>query len=536
MLPPLTASQTLERARAMLESGRGAALPELLELIQTLSLNICEVTIPELAELIEKDAVVLAKVISVANTLAHNPGIAPITTLSQAIHQIGYNRIRTVAVSLMLLESAGSGSHNAQREAAAFALCAGLVAHGTAAELGTHDPEFAFACAALRNFGHIVMATISPEHCQAAAKHAPQQGIPAAYRTQFGLTPLDLSRRLLTAARLPTEVLDALRDCEPTAFAGVTTTHDARLLGIAEYSSRLAALALDSHESPHAFAQKAKHLGQQFARLVPGAAQLARPALHHADLRLSNFSRSTGTRALPTSSLQRVHRRVEQLGPESPAESGADYSSPVEPAAPLPALAEAPPPVPTPEPEDPITTLPPPALAGSAAPWDAALTASHAFGATPLTPDPLEVAFATLTLARDTLGATDCWLFRTMPGHADCTLSDGVGPAWSECEPGALIRASDRSVFGVTLSRREIVVIHDSNDPAILPYLPEWWRALPQRPLAFLLIPIEVMGEVRAVVLAGWPAPRRITVEPARVNVVRQLTANFIVTAPPVAA
>src|SRR4051812_33034214 len=114
MLSPLSASQTLERARILMDSGRGAALPELLKLIETLSLNLAEVTVPELAEIIEKDAVVLTRVISVANTIANNPGIAPLATLTQAIHQIGYNRIRTIAVSLMLLETAGTSTTGEQ--------------------------------------------------------------------------------------------------------------------------------------------------------------------------------------------------------------------------------------------------------------------------------------------------------------------------------------------------------------------------------------------------------------------------------------
>jgi HD-like signal output (HDOD) protein len=57
------------------------------------------VNLDELSELIEKDTTILAKVITVANTVAHNPGIAPVATISQAIHQIGFHRIRSLALS-----------------------------------------------------------------------------------------------------------------------------------------------------------------------------------------------------------------------------------------------------------------------------------------------------------------------------------------------------------------------------------------------------------------------------------------------------
>ena len=39
-VPPLTATQTIDRARAALKSGRGAGLPELLKLIETLTTNL----------------------------------------------------------------------------------------------------------------------------------------------------------------------------------------------------------------------------------------------------------------------------------------------------------------------------------------------------------------------------------------------------------------------------------------------------------------------------------------------------------------
>lgn len=82
MLVPLTAQETHARACTLIKARRGAALPELLRLIESLSLNACEVTVTDLCELIEKDAVVLGKVLTVANTLLHNPGIARLESLS----------------------------------------------------------------------------------------------------------------------------------------------------------------------------------------------------------------------------------------------------------------------------------------------------------------------------------------------------------------------------------------------------------------------------------------------------------------------
>lgn len=106
-MPPLTATQTIDRARDALKSGRGAGLPELLKLIETLTTNHAKVNLDQLSELIEKDAAVLSRVLGVANTVTNNPSFTPLASVAHAIHQIGFTRVRNLALSLMLVESAG---------------------------------------------------------------------------------------------------------------------------------------------------------------------------------------------------------------------------------------------------------------------------------------------------------------------------------------------------------------------------------------------------------------------------------------------
>lgn len=544
MVAPFTAQQTLDRARTIMQSGRGAALPELLKLIETLSLNVCEVTISELAELIEKDAVVLAKIISVANTLAHNPGIAQLSTLSQAIHQLGYNRIRTIAVSLMLLDTAGEANPAEQREAAAHALCAGLLAQGTAESLGTHDPEFAFACTALRGFGRIIFAAISASHCREALQRIPASGEPLAYRSQFGVTPLDFTRQLLSAARLPDEVLRTLRECEPESLAGVSTTYDARLLGIVDFGSRLASLTLDARHGPDAYLSQVRGLARRFERLVPGASDLAKPALQRTDERLRSFTRCNGIRVLPTLSLTRIDWRLRQLSPTHlpperdtlvpPAREAPGTTTPLAGPASLVAttttsapgdssLLPLPAPFTAPEP-----LLSAPALAPSApepVSWDSPLTDSIAFEAQPLDPatvDPLQNA---LTLIRSALSAQDCWLFHSPAGATSLTFTRGLGSAATHLPAAVRLLPEERTVFGVCLQRQEVVLIHDTTESSLLPYLPAWFRQTSGAPTAFSLIPLRTPDAAAALLLVGWGTPRRVVVSPAQIALARQLLA-----------
>lgn len=491
MLIPLTAQQTLERARSVLESGRGASLPELLKLIETLSLNLAEVTVSELAELIEKDAVILTRVIAVANTLAHNPGIAPLATVSHAIHRLGYNRIRTIAVSLMLLETAGSSSTTEQRDAAAIALGSGLVAQGLAISRGTHDPELAFACAALRNFGRIIMAALSPEHAREAIRRARELSDADAHLAVFGLTSVELSRQLLSSGRLPEEVVRTLRDYEPETLGSSATTFDTRLIGLADLGGRLATLALDAREGPDAFNRKSAELHRRFARVVPDAIEHTKHALHYADQRLSSYSRCNGVRTLPTVSLRRIRLRLDDLSPSTPRADAADDTT-----APL-----------APAPDQPLSSPTLPAVAAPNHEIPPAYTPAAPLVAVPA-PDPW---LAALTGARDAASADLCWVFLPVDGGPIFSLArrsdtSGLLPGIAS----ATFRTAERNVFGVCLSRLEIVVIHDTGHRTIAPYLPTWWPELRAKPDAFAILPVRTDATVHAVFLVGWHRARRI--------------------------
>ncbi len=501
MVTPLSAPQTLERARALFASGRGAALPELLKLIETLSLDVSAVTISELAELIEKDAVVLEKVLSVANMLANNPGATPLSTLSQAIHRLGYNRIRTIAVSLMLLESSGGDCPPEQREAATQALCAGLMAQGAAEELGTHDSELVFACAALRGFGRIVMAAIAPELTREALTLTPPLSPSAAFRQCYGLTPLELSQRVLSCSRLPEEVKRTFFECEPEALHGVSSTYDARLLGITDFGCRLSELALAPNEGEDAFAHKSAALARRFGRLIPGAETITSSVLARADHRLASFSRCQGSRALPPQSLDRLHHRAATKPTPDllPGEVERDVLR---------------------NPDDGNGVSTAPHAADASDPTPSRIEALAAFDPSEADTLPLALDFGfadspiaapdtPLAAIRHALKADTCWLFRRAPGTT--TLRHfGIDPDAS-LSPLAIVRDGERTVFGVCLSRREVVVLHDTREPTILRYLPTWWDATVHAPRAFALIPVTESGQVTALIMAGWQAPRRVS-------------------------
>src|SRR6478609_6696193 len=127
------AAQTMDRARSAMETTRIASLPEVVKLLRALSGNSQQVSVLDLAEVIQSDPVVMAKVVGAANMFAYNPNGVEVTSVSQAIHVIGYERIRTLAMSLMLAEQISrTHSPDTQREYAAQSLLAGCLAQALA--------------------------------------------------------------------------------------------------------------------------------------------------------------------------------------------------------------------------------------------------------------------------------------------------------------------------------------------------------------------------------------------------------------------
>lgn len=546
MLTPLTATETVDRARKALQSGRGAGLPELLKLIESLSTNLGEATISEIADLIEKDATVLSRVLTVANTIMHNPSVAPLTSIPQAIHQLGFHRVRSLAVSLMLVENTGGANPVEQREAAAQALCSGLLAQGCAQSLGLIDPELAFACAALRKFGTILLPTVSLELYREMVRRKKIKTEEQAGKECFGLTPLELSRRLLGGSKLPEEVMQSLRDCQPDTIGGMSaSTYGSRLLGVSDFGGRLASLALDGTNTSDLFGDRTRALARQFSRLLPGVDETIEAALIHTDERIGSFTQGRNTSHFYAPGLTHIKARVlhkspgESLvvaAPSQPAERPlaappSDLSTPEQTPAeitvahtpihePLPTITS------TPVESSPVTTHTP-ATEPEPVPWTEQLAQSTAFETQTVDPTPpLDPWVTALTFVRDSFGAHVAWMFTSAADGQSLVLTHGLGTSWQEVRGRAVLRPTERTVFGVCLAQRENVVIHNSTEASLATYLPTWFRDSATPPGAFILMPLLKDKRATGLVLIGWGKPQRIAVTAAQTEIARQVLAS----------
>jgi HD-like signal output (HDOD) protein len=483
---PFSAADTVAKSRQAMREGHSAGLPELLELIKTLSGDISTVTISELSELIEKDATVLTRVLKVANTIHHNPGIRQLSSLTHAIHRIGFTRVRSLTVSLLLFAHAGRRNPLEQREAATRALCAGLLTQGCARHFGFIDTETVFACNAVRHFGRILLPSVSLEHFREALRLSRDQPEAAAMRQLFGLTPLELSRELLADAHLPEEISRTLHESRPEEKRGDPTRWNARMLTLVEFSDQIATLALDPSVFATQFLERAGALAEKHGRGATDLRDGLPDAFTHVDRSLAIFLRTAGAGSLPNQSLQRLQARAAQL-------RRANLKSTLTPPfAPSPAR-----PAPTPQ-----------------MPFETAPVADDE-------PDKFDPWVAPLHRVAESFVADEVWLFESAEKGASFTLVRGIGAHCAEIRHGAVLRAEDRTVFGIALTRREAVVIHQLRDPALRRYLPDWLLQSATTPPSLLIFPLFQDHRVSGLAVVGWSQARRVKIEKPQLDLAR---------------
>ncbi len=540
MLVPLTPRQTTDMAAAALSSGRGAGLPELLELVQTLASRMERISIAELAELIEQDPVVATRLVSMANLIALNPGMKQLTGVPHAIHQIGFQRVRGLAMSLLLLKSSGERQNPPeQRQAASRALCAGLIAQACARQISAVDPDMVFACATLRQIGRIVLPVVSLEHYKAALVAAGNKPEDHAFRQFFGLAPLELSRELLKAYALPAEIRHALVEFHPGGSdEAAPTSHAERLTGLAEYGTRLTRIVLDVSLDESAYAAETAQLAKTFGAILPNVGELLVQTLDFAGERLAQFMQVPGVSSAPEVMLRRIRSRLPKPEAAAPAPAPLETAG-LPPAAPAVAAAPIQP--------GPASTTPfpaavaarasaPPPSAEDTVPPREVLPESITLVPEPvrtITPD--EPWLEVLRPVRDGFAAEDCAVFLRAAKDGPFLLSEGLGAFATHLLDIASVHPAEKTVFSIALARREAVVIHDSRTPTLGPYLPAWFQGDTHTPGAFVLVPLPAGDQIGGLVLIGWTQAHRIELTPgheALLNLLRTSAQRLLQPAP----
>ena len=113
-----------------------------------------DTSIANLAHLILRDSTMTARVLRLANSVLFNPSGQPINTISRAIVLLGFNSVRSMALSIALLEPLLKGvQHEHALEEMARSFHAAVQARGLAQQRGSAEPEAVFFAALLSRLG-----------------------------------------------------------------------------------------------------------------------------------------------------------------------------------------------------------------------------------------------------------------------------------------------------------------------------------------------------------------------------------------------
>ncbi|HTZ21930.1 MAG TPA: HDOD domain-containing protein [Opitutaceae bacterium] len=534
------AARTIESAKAGMQSGRSSCLPELVQLIQALSAKAREISVTDLAEIVQKHVTVMAKVIAVANTLGYNPSGIEISTVAQAIQVVGFERIRSLVTSLILVHDAVDANAAVdQRDSAMLALCSGLVAQQVSRDRGAPDPEQAFVAGSLRNFGRLLLATYLTDQFREAQQHADGKLSDEAYREIFGLTALELGYELLQSTSLPAGVLDALREFSPQTFA-LVGPDSASLLIVSEFAVKLCELAMDRELTTEGFNGKIRELLDRFEPHLTFTPEGVASVMTATGERMAEFMQSLGIssfghevvevfrwraggkpvaarppaavpptpRSTPVreESPARNTRHAKVVSPAVPAETATTRPREKTPAAPLPA-------------DD--TPALAPQIEIKQDSWHEGVDLLARCLEEPR-PDFAKIQRLALEHVQQGFGAPEAVLLSLDSDHRNYVATLGQGKLIRYIRGDRAVRRDERTVFGICLSRRDNVVIHNTTDPRIAPYLPAWCAG--KNGLgAFVAMPLHDHKQCFALIIVGWPEPHKIVITPEHSKLLHSL-------------
>ena len=307
------ARKTIAKIEQALEDGQSTAISEIIQIIQELACRAFSISVSELSELIGRDPTITEKVISAANTLGFNPSGVPIHTISESIHTVGFEKIRNLAISLLLAESAGQNLNSfEQREIAALSVCSGLLAQSLVRERRsqTIDAELLFVCSSLRNYGKLLMSSFLVEQYREAKSLALEMDSDAAFRHVFGLTPLALGRYLLQSTNLPRSIMACLRDVPKETLERVAESDEDELLVIAELCAKICDVAFNEHIGPDQFNDAVVDVLSQFQITFPVSLESINFALIKAESDFSLLNRAIGLKDEASPATQKLRARV----------------------------------------------------------------------------------------------------------------------------------------------------------------------------------------------------------------------------------
>lgn len=488
------AERTLAIVREGLARRDTACVTQVLEIIQQLSGKVDHLSVQDFADIVGRDLTAVTKIMRVANCLGYNPTGADVTTLPEAISVIGFENIRNLVISLLLMEnSERRGGRDSSRDVSGTALGGALLAQVLAQRVAGVNAEQAFVAGALRHYGKLLLSTFLPDDYLEAAESGRGAAFDSACEKIFGVDPLEVGRRILGEANLPKLLRHSLDPASSEMIRSKKLTDPDRLLVVTDFAGRVAEMLNDPAITQGGFNQQTEQMLADYSASV----ELDKEGFHEVLAKVSHVigfvGQAQGVRAFESGIARRLHNMAEGRPWPKAITSFADVS--------------------TEQISDGTSKVTDPFAAGLA-------EVERLVHSTPL--EIRRVLSAAARCLKLGLGLRSCVVFVQDASAQLMAAEAGTGPMFHEVREQSLINAAHADVFSVCVKRGEDVLIRNPGDANIAPFIPNWFKSSPAKgPLA--LFPVKDFSGTFAVFCCVVGPAERIELTASRLQQLKKL-------------
>ena len=497
------ADKTVERISYALREGMGAALPEILRSVLQAAGKEEKLTAHELADIMRNDVIMAERIFRTAHTMGFNAGGTQLGSIREAIQLIGFDRVRSMARNLITLSEKKKHSSFDRKRACVRTLVTALMAQKLAEATKICNGEIAFLSVVFREYGRIALSTHAAEDYEAAMERAKEVGETRAFVEIFGLSPVDLSRRLLDHAPLSPAILRSVQDCPSDILEQNMNLLEVRVLALCDTATRFTSLALDNNLKEEEYRESVQVFGEMAVDLVPNLEEHIEVALASVHQHLAGLRETYGDSIISAHTLQSVQSRLEREDPPPPEEK---------------------PKPPTPEELERMRLEEIEAM--NLSHWEASLKELQelfAKGSSQLSNARRHLVNAFLI----GFEAQECWLFIQQSECPDVfVLVAGEGNQVAGLRDHAKFNRQEVGVLSVCARLGDNVFVRDLKEPRIHKYLPPWFR-LSIGMSSMMLFSVRDQQSPVGILLVGWKYPRTQPLGDVQLATARQMLAIY---------
>jgi HD-like signal output (HDOD) protein len=207
-----------------------------------------------LCNTILKDFALTNKLLKLVNAAYYNSFGGRVSTVSRAVAILGFDGVRNVALSLVLLEHLQNKSQAAAlREEVGATYSRGVIARQLGRQLGTHEAESLFICAMFHRLGKLLAMFYLHEEAQAIVRLCEARGIDEmrASAEVLGISYEELGIGVAREWKFPDLIIDSMRHvANPLRGRAVPASERQRVLSaVADEAYDISLLPQDHREA-----------------------------------------------------------------------------------------------------------------------------------------------------------------------------------------------------------------------------------------------------------------------------------------------